>query len=141
MSFRRRSREIALQILFQREFTPQKSTPAPVSEALDHYGENFELHKDVREFAELIVNGVLDNQSVIDEKIQNYSQNWKLNRMALVDKNILRIATYELLFNREKIPPQVAIDEAIEVGKRYGSQDSSNFINGVLDNILKSRDL
>lgn len=137
MSFRRRSREIALQILFQKEFTPNM-TP---EQALNLYGENFDLNSEVREFAELIINGVLDNRIKIDETIESFSQNWKLSRMALVDRNILRIATFELIFNKDQIPPQVAIDEAIEVGKRYGSQDSSSFINGVLDNILKNRDL
>ena len=136
LSLRRRSREVALQILFQREFDPRSS----IEDALKMFSDNFELDKGTREFAEFIVNGVVHNLVQIDQKIQSFSKNWKLSRMPVVDRNILRIAAYELMFNKE-VPPQVAIDEAIEVGKRYGSQDSSAFINGILDNILKSQEL
>ena len=137
MSLRHRSREIALQVLFQREFNPVLS----LDETFAVFTENFETDKEIREFATFLVEGVLGKLGDIDKKIQAYSKNWKIGRMPLVDKNILRIATFELMFTGKKVPPQVVIDEAIEISKRYGSQDSSSFVNGVLDNIFKSRDL
>ncbi|MDZ4678383.1 MAG: transcription antitermination factor NusB [Oligoflexia bacterium] len=133
MGFRRRSREIALQILFQTEFTSH--TP---EQALALYLENFEADPETKEFAMRLVNGVGEHRQELDSIIQSHSQNWKVHRMAFVDKNILRIATFELKFLSSEIPTNVVIDEAIEIGKRFGSQETSSFVNGVLDNISKS---
>lgn len=135
MSFRRRSREIALQVLFQREFNPQ----APIESAFHLFVENFDVEDRVKEFAEFLVNGVTLNKTDLDQVIQTYCQNWKLSRMALVDKNILRISAFELIHAPNEIPAEVSINEAIEIAKRFGSADTSSFVNGVLDNILKSR--
>lgn len=135
MSFRRRSREIALQILFQREFNPRTSLDDTFKVFLEH----FDVSKEVREFAEFLTEGTLSGLATIDQTIQSHSKNWKLDRMSLVDRNILRMAAFELLYCDKKVPPQVAIDEAIEISKKYGSQDSSAFVNGILDNIIKSR--
>ncbi len=137
MSFRRGSREIALQILFQREFNPSIN----IEDAFNLFLQNFEVKDDIKEFAEFLVDGVVENQKKIDSLIQTYSKNWKMQRMAMVDKNILRIGAFEIVFNKDQVPSEVAINEAIEIAKRYSSQDSPPFINGVLDNILKSRDL
>ncbi len=134
MGDRRRSREIALQVLFQTEFTSSLSG----DQALGLYLDNFEATGEVRDFASQLVKGVWDNRAEIDSLIQAHSQSWKVTRMAFVDKNILRIAVFELKFLGDHIPFQVALDEAIEIGKRFGSLESSAFINGVLDNISKS---
>jgi N utilization substance protein B len=134
MGDRRRSREIALQVLFQTEFTKALSG----DQALGLYLDNFEATGEVRDFASQLVKGVWDNKTEIDSFIQAHSQSWKVARMAFVDKNILRIAVFELKFLGDHIPFQVALDEAIEIGKRFGSLESSAFINGVLDNIAKS---
>lgn len=134
MGFRRRSREIALQVLFQAEFTPNLSVEA----ALDLYLENFEADSEIKDFAQVLVAGVWEHKKVIDDLIQAHSQNWKVHRMAIVDRNILRVAVFELNFLTNEVPSNVVIDEAIEIGRRFGSQESSAFINGVLDNISKN---
>lgn len=134
MGYRRRSREIALQVLFQSEFS--QINP---DQALQLYLENFEAQPEIKEFASELVMGISQNRLEIDNTIQAHSQNWKLNRMAFVDRNILRIAVFELKFLKDLVPSKVVIDEAIEIGKRFGSTDSSSFINGVLDNIVHSR--
>lgn len=135
MSFRRRSREIALQVLFQKEFNPQSR----IESALELFSENFDMEDRVKEFAEFLVQGVSKNQKEIDNLIQTFCHNWKLSRMPLVDKNILRLATFELIYTPAEVPTEVTINEAIEISKRYSNADSSGFINGVLDNISKSR--
>jgi len=86
------------------------------------------------EFFERIVFGVIEHCQDIDRLIAQYSENWRLDRMNLVDRNILRMATFELLYC-EDIPPKVTMNEAIDLGKRYGSEDSGSFINGILDRI------
>ncbi len=88
------------------------------------------------EFAERIVLGVLDHAREIDQLIERFSENWRLDRINLVDRNILRMAIFELLYCNE-IPPKVTLNEAIDLGKRYGSEDSGSFINGILDRIQK----
>lgn len=88
------------------------------------------------QFAKSLVEGVAKNRSVLDEIIRKYARNWRLDRMAIVDRNILRIGVYELKFVHD-VPPKVAINEAIELGKRFGSEDSAPFINGILDAVNK----
>jgi N utilization substance protein B len=134
MGDRRRSREIALQVLFQTEFTPSLAIDSALALVLD----NFQVDEEVKEFATDLVHGVWANKLEIDGLIQSHSQSWKISRMAFVDKNILRIGVFEIKYLGDKIPFQVVMDEAIEIGKRFGSTDSSSFINGVLDNIAKS---
>jgi len=85
-------------------------------------------------FAERIVLGVFEHSQEINKLIEQYSENWRLDRMSIIDRNILRMATFELLYC-EDIPPKVTLNEAIELGKRYGSEDSGSFINGILDRI------
>ena len=137
MGNRRRARECALQLLYDLEFNVVQDGPE-LSETLRDYWASFpegqQLNDEVREFAEVLVLGVRDHDEEIDAFIQTASTNWKLERMALVDRNILRMATCELRFMPD-IPPKVSLNEAIEIAKRYGSTDSSSFINGILDKI------
>lgn len=129
MKKRTRARELALQSLYQ----------------LDLRGEDFlaearsflrkqEPDKVAREFAMSLIQGTAQNVEGIDAVIRNVAQNWDIERMAVIDRNVLRMATYELLHCTD-IPPKVAINEAIELGKRYSTQNSGGFINGVLDRI------
>lgn len=126
---RRKGRELALQALYQMDITGDTS-PAALRLFLRH----FEGSAKAREFAQRIVLGVIQHQEEIDRLIERSAEHWKLRRMAKVDLTILRMATYELLFCPD-IPTNVSMDEAIEIGKRYGSGDSPTFINGVLDQV------
>lgn len=130
---RRLSRELALQVLFQQEFNPKQTVAA----GLETFRSSFDAPADVWNYALEVLTGVEKNQGAIDTYIQNSSAHWKLKRMALVDLNIMRIATYELKFAAEPIPEAVAINEAIEISKKYGTVDSAAFVNGILDQIMK----
>ncbi|NUN15221.1 MAG: transcription antitermination factor NusB [Myxococcales bacterium] len=132
MGNRRKAREAALQLLYGLEFEP---SPIPGTHD-DFWAEFFSPEElpEVRRFAELLVTGVLQERERIDRRIREASTNWKLERMAIVDRNILRLAIYELLF-MDEIPAKVSLNEAIEVAKKFGSEDSSSFINGILDRI------
>lgn len=92
---------------------------------------------EAREYAEGIVRGVSDNQEAIDEKIKEISLHWRLERMAIVDRNLLRLATYEMLWATDDVPRKVAINEAIELAKLFGTAESSAFVNGIIDRIAK----
>jgi transcription antitermination factor NusB len=96
-----------------------------------------EKDAEIRDFANLLVKGVADNAVEVDRLISKYTTNWQLKRMAAIDRNILRFATYELIF-RDDIPPKVSINEAIDVSKKYGDNESGKFVNGVLDKINKT---
>ncbi len=98
--------------------------------------EHFSLSEGKDEFAERIVLGVLEHSQELDGLIERYSEHWRLDRMNIVDRNILRMATFELL-HCDDIPPKVTLNEAIDLGKRFGSEDSGSFINGILDRIQK----
>ncbi|WP_456432463.1 transcription antitermination factor NusB [Thermosulfuriphilus sp.] len=131
MSARRRARETALQVLYEIEMTG--SSP---EEAFSSYVENFAIRPKAEDFARELVRGVLARKEEIDSTIKRHSRNWRLERMASIDRNILRIATYELLF-RPDIPPKVSLNEAVELAKRFGSEDSAAFVNGILDAIYR----
>ena len=92
--------------------------------------------KEVRDFANSIVKGTCKDLSKINEIISKYADNWDIKRMAVIDKNILRMGIYEILY-REDIPPKVSINEAIELAKKYGDMDSGKFVNGILDKVRK----
>jgi N utilization substance protein B len=126
---RRRSREFALQVLYQLDVTKEDA-----AKILSQFRNHFPQHEESNGFAELIVHGVLDHAREIDQLIERYSENWRLDRMSMIDRNILRMAIFELIYC-EDIPPKVTLNEAIELGKRYGSEDSGSFINGILDRI------
>ncbi|MDP8253913.1 MAG: transcription antitermination factor NusB [Candidatus Kaelpia aquatica] len=128
MRKRTKSREIALKALYRVDISKE-----PLSEVLDDILGR-ERDKDIKKFAQELTTNTLDNISVLDGLITKHALNWKLDRMAAIDRNILRLAGYELLFC-SNIPPKVSINEAIELAKKYGDQDSGKFINGILDKI------
>ena len=129
MGNRRRARELALQALFYMDIQRQFS-----KEMLEQFCRNFDPPEQLVPFLQKLVWGVLDRQAELDRLIEKYSMNWKISRMACVDRNILRIAAYEMLFC-EDIPPKVTINEAIEIAKRFGTEESGAFINGIVDSI------
>jgi N utilization substance protein B len=126
---RRRSREFALQVLYQLEITKQNALQAMIQ-----LRENFTPQEGDDEFARRIVLGVVDHRQEIDRLIESRSEHWRLDRMSIIDRNILRLAIFELLYCSE-IPPKVTLNEAIDLGKRYGTEESGSFINGILDRI------
>lgn len=134
MNSRRHSREIALQVLFQLEFAPGQD----LSAALNNFRAAFTAPEDVWRYANEILSGILSRKAEIDDSIQAHAAHWKLGRMALVDLNLLRIATFEMKFADASVPPAVAINEAIELAKKYGTTDSGKFVNGILDQIHKA---
>jgi N utilization substance protein B len=129
MGPRRKGRELAVQALYQVEVTGDPSARA-VELFLDH----FEGGAAAKEFARRLIAGVMEHRVEIDELVERSAENWRLDRMSKVDLVILRLATFELVFCPD-IPKNVSLDEAIEIGKRFGSADSSTFINGVLDKV------
>jgi N utilization substance protein B len=126
---RRKGRELALQALYQIEITGDPSVSA-----VDLFLAHFEGNPRSKEFARRLVSGVVSQRPELDRLVDRAAANWKIERLAKVDLIILRIATYELTFCSD-IPINVSLDEAIEMGKRFGSEDSAPFINGVLDQI------
>lgn len=132
-SVRRQSRELALQVLFQQEFSPAQS----VENALLTFRRSFDAEPEVWTYALELLKGVESNSKTIDTTIQGAAAHWTLKRMAMVDLNIMRIATFELKFGGNNVPPAVVIDEAIEISKKYGTTDSAAFVNGILDQIMK----
>ena len=111
------------------------------SRTFRRFVENFGVTKDVQEYGQPLVEGVLVHKAEIDDAIQAASPKWKVYRMGAVDRNILRIAVYELMFLQQEIPPRVAMNEAIEMGKIFGNTDSGAFINGILDQVAKNQNL
>lgn len=131
MGNRRKSRESALQALYQIDLS--KADP---EKALDQYWKNNPDTEEIQGFANLLVEGVTSHVAELDRLIEKHSTHWKLSRMACVDRNILRISAYELIYCKD-IPASVSLNEAIEIGKKFGTEDSSAFINGILDNLSK----
>jgi transcription antitermination factor NusB len=132
MRKRRKAREVALQFLYQLELTGA-GDPAPHD---DEFWARHPVDADTRAFTDGLVRGAKSHQAKIDQVIGQFAEHWDLERMAVVDRNILRLAVYELLFTLD-VPPKVAINEAIEIAKKFGTKESSRFINGVLDRIHK----
>ncbi len=131
--FRRQARELSLQVLFQREFVSDLS----IEEHLGSFRAHVDAPAEVWTYAEAILKGVTQQRAQIDELIRTHSAHWKLERMALVDLTLMRIAVFEMCFSGGATPPKSAINEAIEISKKYGSSDSASFVNGVLDQIFK----
>jgi N utilization substance protein B len=104
--------------------------------ALARYCETFPYQQDIKDYARLLLSGVIHEQEAIDKYIETASEHWKLGRTTYIDRSILRLGVFEMLFS-EDVPPKVAIDEAIEMAKKYGNEDSKDFINGVLDKIFR----
>ena len=129
MGRRRKSRETALQVLYQLNITKQD-----VHTAFTQFGEHFLSDGVADDFIKRLVEGVLEHCPELDRLIEQYSEHWRLDRIDMIDRNILRMALFELLYC-EEIPPKVTINEAIDLGKRFGSADSGSFINGILDRV------
>lgn len=126
---RRRARELALALLYEVEFHPGQAPARLAAFWADH-----PAPPAARAYAQTLAEGVMAHQAELDEQIAAHAEHWTLERMPLVDRNILRLAAYELLYVGE-VPERVAIDEAIELAKAYGGEDSGRFVNGVLDRI------
>ncbi|MEK6654665.1 MAG: transcription antitermination factor NusB [Thermodesulfobacteriota bacterium] len=127
MHQRRKAREVALQVLYELDVQM-----IGLGEAIELFWANFEASEEARKFSSLLIEGAWNNREQIDSLISDSSENWTIARMSRVDKSILRMAVYELLFCLD-IPPKVTLNEAIDLGKVYGSENSGAFINGILD--------
>jgi N utilization substance protein B len=154
MGKRREARERAVQFLFQHDINPPENLELALaqfwnSQRLDAaqaendkatWGQQIELppptaeELSTRVFAEPLIKGTLEHRNKIDEIIRKHAHNWELHRMAAVDRNVLRLAIYEMLF-REDIPPVVSINEAVDIAKKFSTQDSGKFVNGILDKV------
>ena len=135
MGARRKARELALQMLYQHDLSG--NTPETIVATFEDLQKS---KPNTREFATKIFQGTIDNLAKIDEMIAAQADNWRITRMAVVDRNIIRMSIYEFLHESDT-PKLVVIDEAIEIAKKFGNDKSSQFINGILDGILKRYNL
>ena len=131
MSRRRRAREVVMQLLFRDDM----NGVGDGSTDQQFLSRRLNRNASLIEFADTILQGVRQNKESIDEKLESTTVNWSLGRMAVTDRNVMRIAAWEILFG--ETPPRVAINEAIELSKRYGDENSSRFVNGVLDKLMQ----
>src|SRR5688500_419415 len=154
MGKRREARERAVQFLFQHDMNPpedlevalnhfwdsQRAAAIAEEKGVANWGQPIELppptadEAAMRLFAEPLIRGALDHRDEADAIIKKHAQNWDLHRMAAVDRNILRLAIYEMLY-RDDIPPVVSINEAVDIAKKFSTQDSGKFVNGILDKV------
>ena len=132
MRKRTKARECALKILYAIDISKN-----PPDKCIETFWTHNEETPETREFANSLVRGVITHIERIDKIISDSATNWQLKRMAVVDRNILRFATFELLLSKD-IPPKVSINEAIDIAKKYGEEDSGKFVNGILDKINKT---
>ena len=135
MGARRKARELALQMLYQHDLSG--NTPETIISTFEDLQKS---KPNIKDFATNIFKGTIDHMQEIDAMIVQQADNWRLSRMAVVDRNIIRMSIYEFLHEQDT-PKLVIIDEAIEIGKKFGTQKSSQFINGILDGILKRYNL
>lgn len=138
MGTRRLAREIGLQLLYEIEM--KQAEPRAVLSLFwkkDHEEAIPSTPDDAKEYATELVEGVCRHIKEIDEMIEKHSHHWKLARMAVVDRNILRLGTFELLHKNSLVPPNVVLDEAVEISKKFGTAESSAFVNGILDHIAQ----
>lgn len=131
---RRLARETALQVLFQRDLTKESLITA---EIVERWAAEFVVPEASRPFIQELVDGTIAHQDEIDQTIASIAQDWTLSRMANVDRNVMRLATYEILFCPD-IPGRVSLNEAIELAKRFGGEESATFVNGILDRVVAS---
>jgi N utilization substance protein B len=149
---RRRAREIALQILTQMDVSPELDARNGIRLYFDHLGPEAEEEEDAgtgpsipaapfdRKMVDALVEGVATHRSELDEIVQGLSRNWRLERMALVERNVIRLALFELKFGKD-VPTNVALDEAIELTKRFGTAEGAAFVNGLLDRAVTELNL
>lgn len=143
MSPRHQSRIAALQFLYRFDLENQKTPEAltwsnDLIAPLEAHWDHFQVQDEVRPFATSLVKGILENIARLDPVIEKHSSNWKLTRMSSIDRNLLRLATYELLVERDN-DGAVVINEAIELAKTFGTEDSASFVNGILDTLYKEQ--
>jgi len=132
MGKRRKARESTLQILFQIEFDSSS-----LEKIVNSYWENIAYsEEEIRSYSTWLIEGILSHKEEIDRIIQSVSEHWRVPRMAIIDRNILRIAVFELLYE-EKVAPAIVINEAIEIAKKYSGEQAGTFVNGILDAIQK----
>ena len=129
MGTRRKARELAMQALFYMDIRNDLSV-----EMLAHFCGNFNPSPKALPFFLKLVNGVLETRGELDALIERFSKNWEINRMSCVDRNVMRIAVFELVYC-DDIPPKVSINEAVDIGKKFGTEESGAFINGIMDSI------
>lgn len=138
MGKRRKARELALQILYTIELNPGNSDEISRRFLIEQKAES-----DIKDFANLIVTGTLEKKEEIDRIIKRLVKNWDMKRLSIIDRNVIRIGAYEMMFlsqapsSPNSIPSAVTINEAVEIAKKYGTPDSGKFVNGVLDQIRK----
>jgi transcription antitermination protein NusB len=128
---RRKARELTLKILYQMEVNKDNA-----DRALRKYIDIFPHQEEIVTYARFLLSGIMQEQTKLDHYIEVASEHWKISRITYVDKNILRLAIFEMLFSTE-VPPKVAIDEALELAKKFGAEESKDFINGILDRVFK----
>lgn len=133
MTTRRRAREVALQVLYEEDINPLRD----YSVADQFVNKRMLFNKPLVTFSQEVIYGVRNHRTEIDKVLSKHAANWSLRRMTTIDRNILRISAFEILFG--DVPGRVSINEAIELAKRYGSRNSSQFVNGILDRILKEQ--
>ncbi len=129
---RRQAREIALQSLFQLDFNDNS-----IENAIESALSNTKIPAYDSDYAKILVNGTRNNLTAIDAVISAHSKDWKVERMSGIDRNIVRLAVFEMRFNEEKLVPNIAINEAVELAKKYGTDDSARFVNGILGSMIK----
>ncbi len=134
MGSRRKAREIALQMIYSIDVSK-----SDIKDSLNLYWENNPDEHEVVAFANMLSTGTMENLAKIDELITQYTKNWNLKRMASVDRNILRVAIYELVFYKDT-PVNVVINEAVELAKKYSTSESGGFVNGILDKVKEVRE-
>jgi N utilization substance protein B len=134
MGKRRKARGLVLECLYAWEVGKE-----PADKVLEDVLSRTSPNEETREFASRLFRSTCEHTEAIDGAIALAAEHWALKRMAVLDRNLLRLATAELLFFQGEVPPKVAINEAIEIAKRYGSDESPRFVNGILDKILKSQ--
>lgn len=133
MATRRRAREIVLQLLYEDDMNPGRS--AERTQAF--LRSRMQGRKGLIEFAAVLLRGTLENRDAIDVRISKLAANWSLSRMAVTDRNVLRLGGYEILYG--DTPGRVAVNEAVVLAKRYGNKDSPRFVNGILDKLMNAK--
>lgn len=132
MGLRRKSRELALQFLYGHDFQGRSGDEQAVMDELDEFAASFDTGEKTFPYARQVIIGLCEHLPEIDGLLATHAKNWRLERMTVVDRNVLRIAAYEMLYS-DDVPVQVAINEALEIAKRYSTSDAVAFINGILD--------
>jgi len=135
---RRRSREAALQVLYAIDVAGREGAATSAQEMFESAAAHFELPEGARAFAKELILGVEEQRAAIDARLAANAAHWRVERMAAVDRNVLRLATYELCFTTT--PAEVVIDEAVELARRFGADRSPGFVNGILDAVARTRE-